>query len=237
MVATIWTPVLFRAGFFLGDTMAPHKAAFFIDGFNVYHALKGDPDGRKDIVNRPILSYSQYYWLNYHQLAEHLKLEHHEISKVFYFTAYYHWREDRVRDHKTYVRALESVGVIPVFGKYKQSTQYCSLCRQYGPGRREKQTDVNIAVTMIEEGLKDTYDSAYLMTADTDYVPALRAMKRILPHKQLGVVFPIGRHSNELKRECHFHRATSEAHLAGSQFPNPVFLPSGKELHKPDNWD
>lgn len=43
----------------------------------------------------------------------------------------------------------------------------------------EKGVDVNIAVDMVLGAVRDEYDHAFLLSADADYVPAIRAVQEI----------------------------------------------------------
>ncbi len=55
------------------------RIIFFIDGFNVYHALEDD------------IQYHKHKWLNYAALSKCYITKKDTIEKVLYFTAYAHW--------------------------------------------------------------------------------------------------------------------------------------------------
>jgi hypothetical protein len=64
----------------------------------------------------------------------------------------------------------------------------------------------------------------------------VRAVRELFVGKQIGVVVPIGRRSEELKRECDFHFRMREDHLRRCQLPDVVDGGPFGELHRPDSW-
>jgi uncharacterized LabA/DUF88 family protein len=207
------------------------RVSFFIDGFNVYHSLN-DP---RNSNRTP--KYRKYLWLDYSKfLARHIGKQD-KIADIFYFSAYAHFRSQRsVRTHQLLVSAWESTGVTAVLGNFKQKHRFCINCKTYSLVHEEKETDVNIAIYLINEAYKDTFDTAMLVTNDTDLVPAIKMLKKIRPKKKIGVLFPLGRSSAELKQACDFAKYTKKRHLSQSQFPDPITLPSGYKFSKPPIW-
>ena len=78
----------------------------------------------------------------------------HAIPKtggVEYFTTYPHWNPDKLLRHRQYVMAQESEGVKVTFGHYKEKQVECkATCKARFTIWQEKQTDVNIAVRLVE---------------------------------------------------------------------------------------
>jgi uncharacterized LabA/DUF88 family protein len=59
-----------------------------------------------------------------------------------------------------------------ILGEFKDKTVKCkAACGQKYTVREEKQTDINIDITMLD--MADQYDKAILLTADSDQVPTL----------------------------------------------------------------
>ena len=65
-----------------------NRVSFFIDGFNVYHAL----DDYK--------SFHKYKWLDYSALAKCFVSSKEIITDIFYFTAYAEWDLDKKARHQ-----------------------------------------------------------------------------------------------------------------------------------------
>lgn len=157
------------------------RVSIFIDGFNLYHAI--------DDLNQP-----HFKWLDLKKLSQHFApAPDFNITNIYYFTAYATWRPETYHRHRIYVKALESKGVIPVFGKFKAKTKQCFNCRSKWKDHEEKQTDVNIALYMFLEGYKDSYDQLILVSADSDLAPAIRLIRGGLPKKRIRPIIPIGR--------------------------------------------
>jgi uncharacterized LabA/DUF88 family protein len=106
---------------------------FYIDGFNVYYSLN----------NR---RFRKYKWLNYRKVAESIAKPEDNIAGIFYFTTFVQWKPDSVARHKQYIKALRSVGVDVVFGRFLEKTPKCHVCGKRYKTHEEKQTDINIAL-------------------------------------------------------------------------------------------
>lgn len=156
------------------------KVCFFIDGFNLYHALK---------ENR---QFRFYKWLDLRQLAQTFIKKTEQLIDVFYFTAYTTWNPGKVERHTVYVKALEARGVKVVLGAFREKEVHCPFCHKVSLRPVEKETDVNIAIKLFQEAILGNYDKAFIISGDSDLLPAIRAVKQIFPTKQIGVVIPIG---------------------------------------------
>jgi len=97
-------------------------------------------------------------------------------------------------------------------------------------------TDVNIAVEMIADALDDKYDVAFLITADSDLVPAIKLIKKIYPQKRIVVCFPPKRHSSSLSQIADFSLSIFENRFSNSLLPDPIILKNGYQLRKPVEW-
>jgi uncharacterized LabA/DUF88 family protein len=202
------------------------RIIFFIDGFNVYHALEDD------------IQYHKHKWLNYAALSKCYITKKDTIERVLYFTAYAHWNPSKVARHKVFIKALELEGVEIVFGKFKKRTKKCRLCYKIYSTFEEKQTDVNIAIKLFQHAIDDDFDRAIIMSGDGDLIPAIKEVKKTFPAKEIGLVIPIGRRSEELKQECDFHMKMKQKHLTASQFPPTIVIDPAKNivLHRPPTW-
>ncbi len=179
--------------------------------------------------------FHKYKWLNLAKLAKAFARPSDEIVAVFYFTAYATWDPQKVMRHQNYVRALESKGVKPVLGEFKRKDRFCHHCKKEYASVEEKQTDVNIALRLFQTAIQNVYDTAVIISGDSDLIPAVEAVKSTFPDKTVGVVIPIGRRSESLKNAAHFHMKMKVRHLAASQFPDEVEL-DGKKILRPAKW-
>jgi uncharacterized LabA/DUF88 family protein len=163
------------------------RVACFIDGFNLYHALRD--------LQKPHLK-----WVDLWALAEvFIARRSQRLQTVYYFSAYADWMPDKERRHRIYVNALVAKGVIPVMAQFKDKDRRCPQCGHQWTGHEEKETDVNIAIAMLNGVYRNEYDHAFVVTRDSDITPAIRMLRAYFPTKGVTVIAPPNRgHSNEL---------------------------------------
>jgi uncharacterized LabA/DUF88 family protein len=162
------------------------------------------------------------------------------LERVTYFSAYAtHLQQthpDVILRHRTYVWALRCTGVETVMGRFKWRPRWCSICRRKSPGYEEKQTDVAIAVRMLELAFNDSCDAVVIVSGDTDLLPGVRAVRRNCPDKQVWVAFPYKRFNAELHQVAVGTIKIKRAKYAKHQLPDPVVLFDGTRVQKPPAW-
>jgi uncharacterized LabA/DUF88 family protein len=198
------------------------RYCFYIDGFNVYYSLN----------NRRL---SKYKWLNYRGVAEAVITTEDTITGVFYFTTFVRWKPAAVSRHKQYIKALRSVGVQTVLGRFLKKKVRCHICGKYYTTREEKQTDVNIALHLLCDAVNNLYDRAVIVSGDTDLVPAIEAVHKTFPDKEIGVMFPVRRYNNSLEKAADFVMTMREKMLNRCQFPDRMKV-GDTMLQRPDSW-
>lgn len=158
------------------------------------------------------------------------------LVKVSFFTAFYPGDAAKTERHKTYIRALELHNVETILGAFRRKEKYCKVCGKNSIGYEEKETDVNIAVTLFKSAVLDIYDCAAILSNDSDLVPAIRAVKETFPAKTIRVLFPpASMASNSLKSAANSYMRLKEDHLKSNQFPDPLDV-KGIVLRKPPGW-
>jgi len=200
------------------------KVYVFIDGFNFYHALDDNH------------AYHRFKWTNLRKLAQAYVLGADSLEGVEYFTTLATWDAGKVARHQTFIRANEEQGVVVTYGEFKRKERFCGLCSRKFWSREEKQTDVNIALRMLELAIQDRYDKAIIVSGDTDLIPVIKVVHRTFPQKKIGVVIPIGRASEDLKKQADFHHKMKAKHLDASRFDDPHTMRDGSTLSCPANW-
>ena len=78
---------------------------------------------------------------------------------------------------------------------FRKRRQECNHCGFVWTSREEKETDVNIAVHLINDAHRDRFDRAILITADSDLKPAIATIRAEIPVKRIFAVAPPGRFS------------------------------------------
>src|SRR5260370_3329785 len=128
----------------------------YIDGFNLYFGLKER-------------NWERYLWLSVQALAANLLKPDQQLAHTKYFTARISFPPDKVKRQTTYLEALQTLPDLSIFyGKYQLSAQTCRRCVHVSQDPNEKMTDVNIAVALMEDAFRDAFDTALLVSADSD---------------------------------------------------------------------
>jgi len=203
-----------------------HRLIFYIDGFNLYFGLKSR-------------GWRKYYWLNLQEMCSRLTRPHQELVKVRYFTARINQAaEDKRRRQLTYLEALETLPLVDIhYGLYLASPQTCFKCGHTFIKHSEKKSDVNIAVKLITDAIDDLYDSAVVISADSDLTPAIDTIKTHFPKKRVLLFFPPKRSSLSLKNACHVCCGVlNKTTISRSQLPDVVKSKSGYPLKRPIHW-
>ncbi len=189
--------------------MTKLRAAFYVDGFNLYHSIK---DLRNDRLK----------WLSLGALAKELIPSRDEqVNSISYFSALAHVRGmDSVKRHETYLAALRKEGVTCILGRFKGQPRKCYACGNCWKHPEEKETDVNIAIQMVADAYEDKFDVCYLVTADTDLVPPLQFIKAQFPNKMIVAVSPPNRpHGQQIRSIAHRALTLNPRQLARCRLP------------------
>ncbi len=167
------------------------KILALIDGFNYYHKLARYQRQQKVCVK----------WLDYKSLLtasikSHLKSEDFELEVIFFSAIAKHRSPESQVRHKTYIKALQKSGVNVILGVFKEKYIFpCKDCKQKQSNEKilkheEKHTDVNVAITLLEKAMTNSFDRAYLLSEDNDYVPVVKRVKELYPEKEIIICPP-----------------------------------------------
>jgi uncharacterized LabA/DUF88 family protein len=187
------------------------RVAAFIDGFNLYHAIQD--------LKRP-----HFKWLDLRKvLLGFLDPTVHDLTAVYYFSAYATWLDGAHKRHQSYVKALAASGVTPVLGKFKEKDKGCNQCGAGWIAHEEKESDANIALGIVRGAYRDEYDEAFLICGDSDIAPSLRMVKADFPNKKIKVIAPPGRrHSKELSEIADKLARIKDVHLERCLLPETI---------------
>lgn len=196
----------------------------YIDGFNLYFGLKSK-------------GWQRYYWLNLRKLVINLLKPYQKLICVKYFTARVSHPPDKQKRQATFIEALETLKDFKIFyGKYQLNPKVCQKCQHQDFVPNEKMTDVYIAVELLTDAFQNHFDTALLISADSDLTPPLNAMKLLFPNKRVIVAFPPNRASQELKKVANACFTIGRRNIARSVFPPEVKKTDGYVLKCPERW-
>lgn len=199
------------------------RAALFVDGFNLYHPLCQ-------------LGKNHLKWLDLWSLGELIARDRsHELVSVTYCTAFQKDSPEQTGRHRKYINALKSVGVEVVLGHYIMSeSKPCFHCGSKSNYPTEKQTDINLALSVYADAMKNSFDWAYVLSADSDQAATANFMKRDFPDKKLVTVSPPNRPvSEKVLSAAAGKRRLNEEDIIKCRLPDYFKLPSGNLVRCP----
>ena len=166
------------------------RAALYVDGYNLYHGLDDF------IATSPHPRPHYLKWVSLWALGEEITRIDNKISKssgtlssVDYFSAWArHLDRPRASGEPTafgkqqiYVRALEATKVNLHMAAFTSKKMTCrgqrpnnQICGHTWYRHEEKQSDVGVAVRILEDAYEDKFDTFYMLSGDTDLLPTLR---------------------------------------------------------------
>lgn len=193
---------------------AVKRVRCYVDGYNLYHAIAE-------------MKVSHYKWLDLWELAlKFIDPAVHTLDKVYYFSAFATWLPGPYARHREYVRAIQIAGVEPVMGKFYEKDRECKTCGRKWIAHEEKNSDVNLAVYMLDDAYQNNFDMALLISRDSDLSMALWKIAERFPSKDVVILAPPGqRHSKDLAKcvpqkrlrqikPIHLQRSLLPEHLA-----------------------
>lgn len=205
-------PGCLSAGVFI--KMYPKKVIALIDGFNLYHGIKS-------------LHVNSLKWCDVTGLAEKFLLKNESVAKVLFYTAYPSHLPSGIRTrYQLYVDTLKQSGVKVIQGVFKEKERYIN-------GRKhifheEKETDVRIAVDLIDLAYRKEADKFFVVSGDSDLRPAVeRALERF-DDISVMMLLPPSQHSKNFRRlEEKSHgrfkvMKIKRRHIQSSRFPDKV---------------
>ena len=203
---------------------SPERVIVYIDGFNLYFGLR-DKGWRK------------YYWLDLGKLAKSLLTPNQTLVRTKCFTSKINHPAGKRKRQQAYLSALGSLPDFDIyFGRYQTFVESCAKCGHRHLDSNEKRTDVNIATQMLVDAFQAAFDTAILITADSDLTAPIVEINRLFPSLLVKVAFPAGRFSLELQSVARVSFQIYEGKLRKSLLANQIILPSGYVVQRPASW-
>lgn len=209
------------------------RTAVYVDGFNLYYTtLKG----------------SNYKWLDLKGLCQRVLRPENDIITVKYFTADVSPTTSDPQMHvrqQVYLRALRAH--IPEIEIIKGLFTSHVVTKKLHPPinghrhaevleRKEKGSDVNLAVHLVNDAWRDQFDCAVIISGDSDLAESMRLVKQYHPGKILGLLTCKKGTSKEMVNCSDFTRHITANALAQSQMPDEIAPSQGNPIRKPADW-
>ena len=201
------------------------RVAVYIDGFNLYMALKES-------------GFGQYRWMNLVRFCEGQLRPNQQLVDVHYFTAKVN-PGAKGRRQRDFLYANEGNQKLTIHeGKFGYQSTRCPSCKHKSGKPVEKQSDVKLATQMAMDAAADRFDTAMIVSTDSDFIGAISILRQHYVAKRFVISVPPGRTE---RAEALFAAATgwtyvNEATLRIAKMPDTVQLASGREVHRPPQW-
>jgi len=158
-----------------GSQEPRQRGAVYIDGFNLYHPIK---ESKQEHLK----------WSNLWLLGKLLcDRENLDLVKVVFCTALPKHLPESHERHVKFNAAQSANGVFIIKGHHVTDSE---------TGKHsEKQSDINVALSLMMDGVDDVYDVAFLVSADSDQIATGRFFKeRLAPKgKRMFAVIPFSK--------------------------------------------
>lgn len=200
----------------------------YVDGFNLYYG---------------ILKKTPYKWLDLGRLSATM-LPNDTVVAIKYYTARISARPGNPSgptDQQIYLRALRTIPNLSItYGHFLTHSVQMRLSgvtpskRVWVDKTEEKGSDVNLASHLVRDACQNAFETAVLITNDSDLVEPVRIVREEL-HLPVGILNPHEHHSTELKRVSTFQKRIRQSDLIASQLPD-VLTDSKGAIRKPASW-
>lgn len=157
--------------------MAQERAVFLFDGPNFYKNLQ---HSRLIKGNLNIMSLATSF------------AGPRQVIGVFFYTS----PTDQKTDSDNYAKqqkffaALQSSGIELKLGKLVRRSKVCPTCNEQYWFKTEKSVDVQLAMALVLGATKNEWDVAYLVSCDSDLIPAVEYARSI--GKKVFLIMPEG---------------------------------------------
>ncbi len=199
----------------------------YVDGFNLYFGLRDK-------------GWRRYLWLDPQLLGSNLLKPGQTLVRTKYFSARISANPGDSGKHLRQQIFLEAIGTRGetdiVYGHYLDKPRRCNACGAQWISHEEKMTDVNIAVSLLGDAIDNAFDTAIVISADSDLAPAISAVRHRFPSKFVVVAAPPDRRSQQLQSVANAYFTIGRKVIQDSQFPENVKKPDGFVLSRPASW-
>ncbi|MCL2066875.1 MAG: NYN domain-containing protein [Treponema sp.] len=214
--------------------MAKQRVIAYVDGFNLYYSsLKG----------------IKYKWLDIWSMCQSILSPNQELIAVKYFTAQIGAEfssPDKPFRQKIYLEALKTnPNTIVKLGYFSTHEVKMPKAEDFKKGKitlvdvvktEEKGTDVNLAVQMAVDAVRDEFDYAMLFSNDSDMAYAMQITVQECK-KKVGLYIARKAVSfRVLRKNASYIRTITPFLLASHQFPDEIKTQNERIIRKPKAW-
>lgn len=200
------------------------RVVAYIDGFNFYHSIAH---------NLP----QKYKWMDYKAVVSKFLAENEEVTDIFLFTALPKWDTLKIQRHNTFMSVMVANWIRIINGNYTSVIKNFSASKHpvidpvnaiVSPQRfkystfEEKQTDVNIALYILEWAMMDYYDKALIFSGDSDIAPSIHMARWHFPNKKFMCILPYKWKWRVIASSCDMSKTITFPILDSCLFPEII---------------
>lgn len=214
------------------------RVTFYVDGFNFYYGLR-DQSALDS-------SWKKYYWIDLVFFFEQFLKPDEELIEVRYFTARPK-NNGKMTRQNLFMEVNKKLhkGKFKIhYGKYQEKHIKClGTCKDRFVTYEEKETDVHIAVKLIEDCVFGASDRIVLVSADSDLMPPIRFIadycKKNNLEKDMTILFPPMHYSSALNNFGYpvIQLGKYESRFKKALLPKTVNFKDNSIYQIPANWD
>lgn len=208
----------------------------YIDGFNLYHSIAN---------NLP----AYFKWVNYRKLVESYLEQWEVLENIFLFTAPPSWDKERLIRHNDFMdiqAKLYGIKIISWNYTYTKKKFNADKMKVVDPEDalvkprkftyrtfEEKQTDVNIALSVFEWWILDMYDKALIFSGDSDIAPAIHRVRHHKKDKEFKCILPFLWHGRVMIGACKGNYDAIDQKILESNLLDDTITVYGKTIKNP----
>ena len=152
------------------------RAAAFIDGLNLFHALEHQ---ELDGLTLDLVGICRYLAVQRGSL----------LVDIHYFSSIVsHFGSEFKSKQALYLEKLSDQRVQIHLGEFRSVKSRCPECKSFFWNQTEKQTDVALASEMVLQALVAGLDEIFIFSADSDFLAAVSRIRRHRPGVAITVI-------------------------------------------------
>jgi uncharacterized LabA/DUF88 family protein len=201
------------------------RVIVYVDGFNFYFGLKAK-------------KWRKYYWLDLVKFFESFLKPHQELVTLKYFSAVQKNSGKADRQDLFFQANKVNSKFHLELGKFLQKKFTCRNCQDSIIQFEEKETDVRIATHMLSDVVHKKCDISILVSADSDLIPPIEAIREMNHQHKIWTYFPPQRYSSDLVSlsDRYVKLERHPIKFDESQLPEELQLRDGYLIKRPKHW-
>ena len=93
-------------------------------------------------------------------------------------------------------------------------------------------TDINIATQLLVDAFEDRFDTALIVSGDSDLAAPIKWVRKRFPNRRLIVAFPPNRRSDQLRKAAHGYVVIGADSLRQNVLPDEIPTADGFVLRR-----